>query len=148
MCTIICFLSFLQTKHTIEIIYMEKLLWTSSEIRRLYRMDDRYKSIQTLYYAEERGEIPKAERTPRGKILVRHWKLQDLPIIGEKFGYLKKNKNQSIICKYIQKGGVLKTTSSMNEAKTFALHGMKTLVIGQDPECSITDVLLRAFVSE
>ncbi len=40
------------------------------------------------------------------------------------------------------KGGVLKTSTTINEAKTYALHGIKTLIIGQDSECSITDVLL------
>ncbi|QGP52120.1 Sporulation initiation inhibitor protein soj (plasmid) [Piscirickettsia salmonis] len=43
---------------------------------------------------------------------------------------------------YIQKGGVLKTSTSFNEARIFALHGLKTLIIGLDFECSITDVVL------
>lgn len=116
--------------------------WTSAEIRKLYKMDKRYKSIQTLYNAEEKGDIPKAERISRGQVQVRHWSLEQLPIIGRKFGFLSPPNQQKRICKYIQKGGVLKTTTSFNEAKTYALNGIKTLVIGQDFECSITDVIL------
>jgi chromosome partitioning protein len=105
-------------------------------------MDERFKSPQTLFNAEERGEIPKATRNPRGKIQVRFWKTEQLPAIGARFGFLQKNTTQKILCKYIQKGGVLKTTSSFNEARILALNGIKTLVIGLDFECSITDIIL------
>jgi len=121
---------------------MEKENWTSAEIRALFHMDDRYKSVQTLYNAEERGEIPKADRISRGKVQVRNWKQHQLPSIGKRFGFLPSPQNQLIICKYIQKGGVLKTTTSFNEARVYALNGIKTLIIGLDFECSITDVIL------
>jgi chromosome partitioning protein len=121
---------------------MEKETWTSADIKSIYRMEERYKSIQTLYNAEERGEIPKAERISRGKVQVRHWKLAQLPAIGKRFGFLEQPAKQIIISKYIQKGGVLKTTTSYNEARLYALNGMKTLIIGLDFECSITDVIL------
>ena len=121
---------------------MNKEFWTSTEIRTLFKIDERFKSAQTLFNAEERGEIPKAIRKPRGKIQVRYWKTEQLPDIGKHFGFLPKNNKQKIICKYIQKGGVLKTTTSFNEARIFALNGLKTLVIGLDFECSITDIIL------
>lgn len=121
---------------------MKKIYWTSVDIRKLFHIDERHKSIQTLYNAEERGEIPKAIRSPRGKIQVRNWTSEQIPSIGRKFGFLQPPSKQIIICKYIQKGGVLKTTSSFYEAKTFALNGIKTLIIGLDYECSITDILL------
>lgn len=121
---------------------MEKETWTSADLRSIYRMDERYKSIQTLYNAEERGEIPKAQRISRGKVQVRHWKLDQLPTIGKRFGFLEQPEKQIVISKYIQKGGVLKTTTSYNEARLYALNGIKTLIIGLDFECSITDVIL------
>lgn len=121
---------------------MKKEFWTSTKIRTLFKIDERFKSAQTLFNAEERGEIPKATRKPRGKIQVRYWKTEQLPYIGKHFGFLPKNNKQKIICKYIQKGGVLKTTTSFNEARIFALNGLKTLVIGLDFECSITDIIL------
>lgn len=123
-------------------------LFTNTDIRKLYRMDSIYKSVKTLYNAEERGDIPKAERVARGKIMVRYWKAEQLPEIGAKFGFLQLPKKQIIISTFIQKGGVLKTTTSFNIARTLALNGIKTLIIGLDSECSITDVLLpRAQIS-
>ena len=122
---------------------MEKEKWTNSEIRKLFRMHDRYKSIQTLYNAEERGEIPLAEREPRGKVMARFWDLNQLPCIGKKYGFLKKTcPEQIVICKYMQKGGVLKTTTTWNEARIFALNGLSVLLIGLDPELSVSDIVL------
>ncbi|NCQ54662.1 ParA family protein [Candidatus Parcubacteria bacterium] len=121
---------------------IEKKYFTSSDIKKIYRLDERYKTIQTVYKAEERGEIPKAKRISRGKVQVRNWSIDQLPEIGRRFGFLNPPNKQHILCKYIQKGGVLKTTTSFYEAKTLALNGIKTLVIGLDFECSITDVII------
>ena len=63
---------------------MEQISWTNSDIRKLFKIENRYKSIQTLYNAEDRGEIPKADRTVRGKVLARVWALSQLPEIGKK----------------------------------------------------------------
>lgn len=120
---------------------MEKSFWTSADIKQFFKMDQRGKSINSLYNAESKDEIPKAQRIQRGKVSVRQWAIQDIPSIGSKFGFLPKNKQPKVICKYIQKGGVLKTTSTFNEARVFALNGLKTLVIGLDFECSITDII-------
>ena len=79
----------------------KKINWTSSDIQKLYHLNERIKSKQTLLNAEERGDIPKANRVSRGKIQVRQWSLEQLPSIGNKFGFLKKPSVQKIICKYI-----------------------------------------------
>lgn len=120
---------------------MEKNLWTSSELHNLFLLEGRI-SRQTLLNSEERGEIPKAERVPRGKIQVRQWKQEQLPEIGEKFGFLKKPKKQQVICVYTPKGGVLKTTYCYNLARMLALNGVKTVIIGLDIQCSITNYAL------
>lgn len=121
---------------------MQEKVFTSNLIRKIYKIDEIYKSIKTLYNAEERGEIPKAARVARGKIMVRSWTEDQLPEIGAKFGFLTKPKKQIIISTFVQKGGVLKTTLSFNIARSLALNGIKTIIIGLDSECSITDVLL------
>lgn len=120
---------------------MEKLSWTNSDIRKLFNMDSRYKSIQTLFNAEERGEIPIAKREQRGKVSTRIWKLDQLPDIGKRFGFLKPPFQQKILCTYMQKGGVYKTTTSYNAARTLALNGLNVLLIGLDPECSVTNII-------
>jgi chromosome partitioning protein len=121
---------------------MNDQLITSSSIRKLYRLDKRNKSMQSLFNAEEKNEIPKAQRIARGKVLVRNWTIDQLPAIGRKFGFLNLPEKPVVYTKYIPKGGVLKTTTTYNEARTYALNGIKTLIIGQDEECSITDVTL------
>lgn len=113
--------------------------WTQSDIERLFKIQERIKSKKTLVNAEERGDIPVATRVLRGKIPVRHWLIDQLPAIGEKFGFLNKPKSQKIICVYTPKGGVLKTSFAYNLARILALNGIKTLIIGLDFQCSITN---------
>lgn len=119
-----------------------KEYWTSSDIKKVFRMSDRYKSIQALYNAETRNVIPKSTRIERGKVSVRHWHRDQIPSIGKKFGYLKDAKKKIAYTKYIQKGGVNKTTTTLFEARTYALHGLKTLVVGNDFELGANSVLL------
>jgi chromosome partitioning protein len=121
---------------------VEKQFWSNSDIHKLFRLDVKIKSRQTLLNAEERGEIPKAKRVARGSTLVRQWSLEQLPGIGERFGFLKKLDKQQIICVYTAKGGVLKTTIAYSLARILALNGIKTIVIGLDIQCSITDITL------
>jgi len=123
-------------------IIMEKALWSSSDIHKLFKLGERLKSRQTLLNAEERGEIPKAERVPRGTIQVRQWRLDQLPSIGERFGFLNKPKSQTVICVYTPKGGVLKTTFAYNLGRILALNGIKTVFVGLDIQCSLTNYAL------
>ena len=105
-------------------------------------MGERIKSKSTLLNAEKRGDIPQAKRVQRGQVSIREWGIDDLPSIGKKFGFLKKPEKQLVISTYVQKGGVLKTSSTYTIARTCALHGLNTLIIGLDFECSITDVIM------
>jgi chromosome partitioning protein len=123
-------------------VNMEKTYWTSSDIQKIFLFDKRNKSRQTLLNAEERGEIPKAERTPRGSIQVRRWRIDQLPEIGVRYGFLHKTEKQNIICVYTPKGGVLKTTFAYNLGRILALNGIKTIFIGLDIQCSLTDYAL------
>lgn len=112
--------------------------FSTSDIIKLFRLDNK----STLINYEDKGLIPRADRVSRGTISVRQWNTSHIPDIGKKLGFLSAPQKQIIICKYIQKGGVLKTTTSFNEARALALNGIKTLLIGLDSECSITDSLL------
>jgi len=111
---------------------------TSSKIQKLFKMS----SLQTLFNAEERNEIPQAERVARGSTFVRHWSIDQLPEIGKRFGFLKAPETQVVVCVYTQKGGVLKTTISYSMARILALCGIKVLIIGVDIQGSITQTAI------
>lgn len=113
--------------------------WTNSDLNKLFRIQDRFKSRHTLLNAEERGDIPKALRVYRGSISVRKWSTNDLPLIGEKFGFLNKSKGRKVISIYTPKGGVLKSSFAFNLARVLALNSIRTLIIGLDFQCSITN---------
>ena len=125
---------------------MDDFEWTSTSIQKLFKLN--LKNKQTLFNAEKRKEIPLSIRKERGKTKVRLWKTEDLPQIGEKFGFIKKISNQKIICLYTAKGGVLKTTLAYNIARILALNGLNTLIIGLDIQCSITDICIPPIETE
>lgn len=115
--------------------------WTIDNVFKLFMMSKRYKSKRTLMMSEKNKDIPTAKRIERGNVKVRVWDSEQLPLIGEKFGFLTKPKKQTIISTYTSKGGVLKTTLSHNLGRMLALNNIKTLIIGLDIQLSITDVL-------
>jgi len=89
-------------------------------------------SRNALIRAEESGQIPSPERLETGSVKRRSWTIDDLPTIGEKYGYLKKPERPIVISTFTTKGGVLKTTLALNIARTAALHNIRTCVVGLD----------------
>jgi chromosome partitioning protein len=139
-------LKFIKNIKTLKDPKMETNSWTSTKIQKLFRT--KLKSKQTLFNAENRNEIPKSKRLERGNTKVRIWSSDQIPAIGKKFGFLSPPKQQKIICFYTAKGGVLKTTLAYNFARILALNGIKTLIIGLDIQCSITDICIPPFEAE
>lgn len=121
---------------------MDKIkIWTPNEVTKLFRIT---KTKTTLLRDEANKTIPEAIRVKRGKSSVRAWNKNDLPQIGKIHGFLKPPKKTKMISVYTAKGGVLKTTISYNFARILALNGIKTLVVGLDVQCSVTDLLSTA----
>lgn len=94
--------------------------------------------------------------TPLQSILASSSKLEEaLPVLRKKnsvspelfsaflqnVGHWPKNSNPLVLCVFVTKGGVLKSTLSLNLARTLALHGLKTLVIGLDLQGDISSTL-------
>ena len=107
----------------------------TSQVVRLFRMDIK---SHGLLKAEAKNRIPTAKRKERGKVKARYWDLDDLPAIGSVFGKFKPPKTNKIIASYVPKGGTGKTAWSFNFARILALHGIKTLVVGLDFQCSLS----------
>lgn len=104
----------------------------------LYAMDI---ARGTLVKAEECGGVPKSQREKMGSISKRVWRMDDLPKIGERYGFLKHLENPLAMVFFTTKGGVLKTTLAYHMARTAALHNIKTCVVGLDLQNDITRLL-------
>lgn len=120
--------------------------WTSTSVLKFFRLNT--KSKQTLFNAEKREEIPQSKRISRGSTKVRIWETEQIPAIGEKFGFIRKPSQQIRLAFYMSKGGVLKTSVSHEFARVLALNGLKVIVIGLDIQCSVTDILLPPIQAE
>lgn len=115
-----------------------KTSWTLKDVMSYFKID----SKNTLVNAEEKGFIPPSHREQTGSLAKKYWHLHEVPAIGSRYGFLKRPSSQKIITCYAPKGGVLKTTQAYNLARTLALNGIKTIVIGLDFQCSLTSILL------
>lgn len=66
---------------------------------------------------------------------------KDLPQLGQHLGFLNPPNQAKVISVFVTKGGVLKTTLTLNLARMAALHNIRTLVIGLDMQCDITSAM-------
>lgn len=114
--------------------------WTTRKIEKLFRTNIYSTNLQN---DESKKLIPVAQREQRGRINARFWTQEQLPDLGKRYGFLKPPEECQVACAYTAKGGVLKTTLSFNIARAAAFNGVRTLVIGLDVQCSITDLLSR-----
>lgn len=69
------------------------------------------------------------------------WSESTIGVIGQELGFLKAPNKPLVLSVFVTKGGVLKTTLTLNLARLFALHGIRTLVIGLDLQGDITTAL-------
>jgi chromosome partitioning protein len=98
-------------------------------------------SRNALVKAEASGNIPNASRKDTGTLRRRVWAIEDLPQIGEQYGFLKHLKRPMALAVFTTKGGVLKTTLSLNIARIAALHNIRTCVVGLDMQADVTSAL-------
>lgn len=115
--------------------------WTTNKIVSYFSRSLKLKNPQGLIQAEKQNIIPVAERISRGNTKVRYWTYAQIPSIGEMYGFLSKPKGQQVITVYSSKGGVLKTTLAHELARTAAINGIKTIIVGLDIQLSITECI-------
>jgi chromosome partitioning protein len=79
---------------------------------------------------------------PKGKNGVKKsWTTYQLPEIGKKLGFIKPLPQCLVICSFVTKGGVLKTSITLNLARIAAINNIKTCVVGLDMQGDITSAL-------
>lgn len=96
---------------------------------------------QKLTQAEEQGLVPEASRLRAGALWRKGWKKTELSQIGGKLGGIAKPATGMSLAVFTTKGGVLKTTLSLNIARMAALHGLKVCVVGLDIQGDMTNAL-------
>ena len=67
--------------------------------------------------------------------------VDDLIELGQNAGFLKKPTTPIAASIFVTKGGVLKTTLTLNLARMAALHGLKVCVVGLDMQGDVTQAL-------
>lgn len=67
--------------------------------------------------------------------------MEDLVLLGEKVGFFQKPEKPIAASIFVTKGGVLKTTLTLNLARMAALHGLRVCVVGLDMQGDITQAL-------
>lgn len=72
---------------------------------------------------------------------VRSLSLSEVAWLGERYGFLKRPQKPTAIAVFITKGGVLKTSLTLNLARVAALHNIRTCVVGLDMQGDITSAL-------
>lgn len=105
-----------------------------AKIIQLYGLDI---SRQALVNAENTGLIPSAMRKGSQRV----WAIEDLPKIGERYGFMKKPQRPKVVAIFTTKGGVLKSTVALNLGRMAALHNIRTCIVGLDMQCDITNAL-------
>ena len=101
------------------------------------------KHSTAINYHEKEGNIPQSARKKYGQLTARTWDYKGFLEIAKFFGKIKKPQGPKVICTYIPKGGVGKTTWTINFAKTLAYHALNVLIIPLDFQCSLGNFFLE-----
>ncbi len=100
-----------------------------------YGVDNIKSQIESLILS---GDLPIPEDFRSGITSKKGWSYDSLPFIGEKIGRIKRPASPVTLSVFTTKGGVLKSTMSLNIARVAALHNIKTCVVGLDMQGDIT----------
>lgn len=109
--------------------------YTSAQVVDILRLNIK---AAALNKAEKESRVPEADRIKRGKISARAWKTEHLPIIAKEFGSFKPLRRNCVISSYFPKGGVGKTSWSINFARILSLNGIRVLLVGADFQCNLS----------
>ncbi len=84
--------------------------------------------------------LPDFAKNSDGRKL-KSWSNEELILVGEQIGFLRKPSSPKAVSIFVTKGGVLKTALTLNIARMAALHNIRTCVIGLDMQSDITEIL-------
>lgn len=123
---------------------MDQNFYTAQKVLQLFanpRDEDFNKLKQNLQTLEDTAQIPRSERVRAGALFRRVWSRDQLSEIGARLGFLTSFRGPKSITVFTTKGGVLKTTLTLNIARMAALHGLRVCVVGLDIQGDVTNAL-------
>lgn len=85
------------------------------------------------------SRLPKFSRSSGRQL--KSWTLNELPQVGEVLGFLERPGQPICLSVFVTKGGVLKTSLTLNLARMTALHNLRTCVVGLDMQGDISSAL-------
>ncbi len=113
--------------------------YSASKICKIFSLSSKPElTKKMLLNAESQGVIPKQSLIAMNKRSQKLWSPEQVPLIGQTFGFLEKPKKPLVLTTFVTKGGVLKTSLTVNLARIAALHNIKTCVVGLDMQGDIT----------
>ena len=89
----------------------------------------------------DQGRFPAFAKRPQDNRTLKSWSTAEIPILGEIVGFMKKPECPLAVSLFVTKGGVLKTSLTLNLARMAALHNIRTCVVGLDMQGDVTTAL-------
>jgi chromosome partitioning protein len=94
------------------------------------------------------ASLPEFPRSATDNRPLKSWLMAQLPDVGAKVGFMSKPKSPIAISIFVTKGGVLKSSFTLNLARMAALHGIRTCVVGLDMQGDVTTALAGDFADD
>jgi chromosome partitioning protein len=121
-------------------------MWSKKKVTQFFGTDN--VSKDQLEAWESEGSIPASSRYRNGALYMKGWSDDQISSIGRRAGFFPKWDGCVVATVFTTKGGVLKSTLSLNLARTAALHDHKVLVIGLDVQGDVTTSLGHDLISD
>lgn len=101
------------------------------------------KALQVFGAPEETSldGLPPFARSASDNRILKSWSLNEMPEVGSRIGFMKQPEQPIAAAVFVTKGGVLKSSLTLNLARMAALHGIRTCVVGLDMQGDITSAL-------
>lgn len=111
--------------------------YTTSKAAKLFSLEGQNSwTPENLKQAQRDGKLKTFKKSKP-----QSWSSEEIPLVGEKMGFIKKPEKPIVMCVFVTKGGVLKSTLTINMARMAALHNIKTCVLGLDMQGDVTTTL-------
>ena len=117
---------------------MKDDIYTARKVSQIYSSENNEINPQILDDFVNKNLIPNHCVFKSGAVGKKGWNKNDLHLIGEKLGFINPLRKSTVMAVFTTKGGVLKTTLSLNFARMAALHNIRTCVVGLDMQGDIT----------